>query len=54
MLEAAAAYAALGLDFAKHAVAITGPGSELDKHTPSPKAGWRAFRCGTGWAAARV
>ncbi len=31
MLEAAAAYKAAGLDFAKHAVAVTGIGSELDK-----------------------
>ena len=28
MLEAAAAYKALGLNFAKHAVAVTGPGSD--------------------------
>lgn len=32
MLEAEAAYRAAGLDFARHAVAVTGPGSELDKH----------------------
>ncbi|MDI1432810.1 glucose-6-phosphate isomerase [Polyangium sorediatum] len=32
MLEAEAAYARLGLDFAKHAVVVTGEGSELDKH----------------------
>lgn len=32
MLEAEAAYKAAGLDFAKHAVAVTGVGSELDKH----------------------
>ncbi len=31
MLEAEAAYTARGLDFARHAVAITGEGSELDK-----------------------
>lgn len=31
MLEAAAAYAAAGLSFAKHAVAVTQEGSELDK-----------------------
>lgn len=30
MLEAHAAYSAAGLDFAKHAIAITGPGSKLD------------------------
>lgn len=31
MLEAQAAYRAAGLDFAKHAIAITGAGSKLDK-----------------------
>jgi len=31
MLEAAAAYKIRGLDFAKHAVAVTGDGSELDR-----------------------
>jgi glucose-6-phosphate isomerase len=40
MLEAAQGYAALGLDFAKHAVAVTGVGSELDKHAISQ--GWLA------------
>ncbi|HCN31454.1 MAG TPA: glucose-6-phosphate isomerase [Verrucomicrobiales bacterium] len=40
MLEAAAAYAARGVDFARHAVAITGDGSELDKHAISQ--GWLA------------
>src|SRR3984893_4201755 len=38
MLEAAAKYKAAGLDFAKHAVAVTGKGSELDRHA----AGWLA------------
>src|SRR5262249_48507011 len=32
MLEAAAAYRRAGLDFGKHAVAVTGAGSELDGH----------------------
>jgi glucose-6-phosphate isomerase len=32
MLEAAACYQQAGLDFAKHAVAVTGIGSELDKY----------------------
>src|SRR5207248_10103276 len=32
MLEAAAAYEKAGLDFGKQAVAVTGVGSELDKH----------------------
>ncbi|MDB4976276.1 MAG: Glucose-6-phosphate isomerase [Myxococcaceae bacterium] len=38
MLEAARAYADLGLSFAKHAVAVTGDGSELDQ--VAKKAGW--------------
>jgi glucose-6-phosphate isomerase len=40
MLEAAAAYAAQGVDFAKHTVAITGVGSELDKYATAN--GWLA------------
>ena len=32
MIEAALAYERAGLEFAKHAVAVTGPGSKLDKH----------------------
>ncbi|MCA1658169.1 MAG: glucose-6-phosphate isomerase, partial [Verrucomicrobiaceae bacterium] len=38
MLEAAARYQRAGLDFAKHAVAVTGVGSELDKY--AEKNGW--------------
>ncbi len=38
MLEAEAAWTKAGLDFAKHAVAVTGAGSELDK-----------FSTGKGW-----
>ncbi len=38
MLEAANAYRARGLDFARHAAAVTGPGSLLDKH--AEKEGW--------------
>ena len=38
MLEAEAAFAARGLNFAKHAVAITGVGSRLDNHADSE--GW--------------
>ncbi|MEM7671700.1 MAG: glucose-6-phosphate isomerase [Verrucomicrobiota bacterium] len=38
MLEAKAAYTAAGLDFAKHAIAITGEGSKLDKVAESE--GW--------------
>lgn len=40
MLEAEARFKAAGLDFAKHAVAITGAGSDLDKH--AEKNGWIA------------
>ena len=40
MLEAAAAYARLGLTFAKHAVAVTGEGSALDQ--TAAKDGWLA------------
>jgi glucose-6-phosphate isomerase len=32
MLEAAAAYARIGLKFAQHAIAVTGVGSNLDRH----------------------
>lgn len=38
MLEAEKAYKAAGLDFARHAVAVTGVGSELDKHATAQ--GW--------------
>ncbi|MEY2560868.1 MAG: glucose-6-phosphate isomerase, partial [Verrucomicrobiota bacterium] len=38
MLETAARYEQAGLDFAKHAVAVTGVGSELDKY--AEKNGW--------------
>src|SRR4051812_20409744 len=40
MLEAAAHYEKAGLNFGKHAVAVTGVGSELDKH--AEKNGWLA------------
>ncbi|HXA10095.1 MAG TPA: glucose-6-phosphate isomerase [Chthoniobacterales bacterium] len=40
MLEAAAAFTKAGLQFPKHAVAVTGVGSELDK--VAEKAGWLA------------
>ncbi len=40
MLEAEAKFAAKGLQFAGHAVAVTGVGSELDKH--AEKNGWLA------------
>src|SRR5204863_9065057 len=38
MLEAATRYQEAGLDFGKHAVAVTGVGSELDKY--AEKEGW--------------
>src|SRR5205085_1357700 len=38
MLETAARYEKAGLDFGKHTVAVTGVGSELDKH--AEKNGW--------------
>src|SRR2546423_7838951 len=38
MLETAARYEKAGLNFGKHAVAVTGVGSELDKH--AEKNGW--------------
>lgn len=40
MLEAEAAYKKAGIDFAKHVVAVTGDGSELDKHAKAQ--GWLA------------
>jgi glucose-6-phosphate isomerase len=40
MLEAEAKFAVRGLQFARHAVAVTGVGSELDKH--AEKSGWLA------------
>ena len=40
MLEAEAKFAAKGLQFARHAVAVTGIGSELDKHAEAN--GWLA------------
>ncbi len=40
MLEAEAAYKKAGIDFARHVVAVTGDGSELDKHAKAQ--GWMA------------
>ncbi len=37
MMEAAAAYSRAGLTFARHVVAVTGAGSELDKHAEKEK-----------------
>ena len=51
MLEAKAHFEKAGLDFGKHAVAVTGVGSDLDKYAENT-AGWRVFRCSIGSAAA--
>ncbi len=52
MLAAAAAYKAAGLDFAKHAVAITGDGSELFKVATSEK--WLAIFPMWDWVGGRT
>ncbi|MGB0370318.1 MAG: glucose-6-phosphate isomerase [Opitutales bacterium] len=52
MLEAKAAYEALGLDFAKHAIAITGEGSKLDKVAESE--GWIARLPMWDWVGGRT
>ncbi|HJY53053.1 MAG TPA: hypothetical protein VKD89_03430 [Candidatus Udaeobacter sp.] len=52
MLEAAAKFAAKGLQFARHAVAVTGIGSELDKHAKAN--GWLAHFQMTGWVSGRT
>jgi glucose-6-phosphate isomerase len=51
MLEAQAAYHEMGLHFGHHAVAVTEPGSQLDKVADSER--WIArSQCSTGWAGA--
>jgi len=52
MLEARAAYRAAGLDFAKHAVAITGTGSKLDRVAESE--GWLARLPMWDWVGGRT
>jgi glucose-6-phosphate isomerase len=52
MLEAEAKFAAKGLRFAKHAVAVTGEGSELDKH--AKKSGWLARFPMPDWVGGRT
>lgn len=52
MLEAESAYAARGLDFAKHAVAVTGEGSLLDKHAAA--SGWIARFPMADWIGGRT
>ncbi len=52
MLEAEAAFRALGLDFAKHAVAVTGEGSLLDRHADAQ--GWLARFPMSDWIGGRT
>lgn len=52
MIEAEHAYAAAGLDFGKHAVAVTGQGSQLDEH--SKKNGWLEFFPMWDWVGGRT
>jgi glucose-6-phosphate isomerase len=52
MLEAEAKFAANGLQFPRHAVAVTGVGSELDKHAEAN--GWLARFPMTDWIGGRT
>ncbi len=52
MLEAEAAYKKAGLDFAGHAVAVTGPGSKLDKHADGQ--GWLGRFPMSDWVGGRT
>jgi len=52
MLEADAKFAAKGLQFARHAIAVTGVGSELDKHAEVN--GWLARFPMTDWIGGRT
>lgn len=52
MLEVRAAYEAAGLEFARHAVAITGPGSQLDKVAAAE--GWIARFPMADWVGGRT
>src|SRR5216117_1252635 len=52
MLEAEAKFAAKGLQFARHAVAVTGVGSELDKHAEAN--GWLARFSMPDWIGGRT
>lgn len=52
MLEAQAAYSQAGLDFARHAIAITGEGSKLDKVAESE--GWLARLPMWDWVGGRT
>lgn len=52
MLEVAAAYAAAGLDFAKHAVAVTGVDSKLDQYAKA--GGWLQRFAMEDWVGGRT
>jgi len=52
MLEAESAFKRAGLDFAKHTVAVTGDGSELDKHAKAQ--GWLAIFPMWDWVGGRT
>lgn len=52
MLEAEAAYTAAGLDFGKHAIAITGAGSKLHEYSKSK--GWLDFLPMWDWVGGRT
>ncbi len=52
MLEAEAAYTAAGLNFAKHAAAVTGPDSLLDRHAAAQ--GWLHRFPMTDWVGGRT
>ena len=52
MLEAEAAWRAAGLDFGRHAVAVTGEGSELDRHAKAGK--WLATFPMWDWVGGRT
>jgi glucose-6-phosphate isomerase len=52
MLEAEAAYEKAGLDFAGHAVAVTGPGSKLDTHAAAQ--GWLGRFPMSDWVGGRT
>lgn len=52
MLEIAAAYGAAGLSFAKHAVAVTGAGSQLD--AVAKQEGWRGVLPMWDWVGGRT
>jgi len=52
MLETERKFGQLGLDFPKHAVAVTGPGSKLDRH--ADEAGWLVRFPMSDWVGGRT